>query len=513
MQKLNRFLYLLALIKFAVPFFLQSPVYEPHRDELLYLAEGSHPAFGFMEVPPMISVFAWITQHLGNTMFWIKCWPSLVGAFNLILIGKIVISEGGKQFSLFLLFCCFFFTAYLRVHFLFQPNCFEIFFYSLITFGLIRYIQTSENKWLYLTGLGAGLGLLSKYSVAFYIISLLPALLLTKQKIIFRNKHLYYSLLLAFIIFLPNLIWQFLHHFPLAYHMHELASTQLQYLTPADFLKDQLLMFLPCCFIWVTGFFYLLLNPKGRPYLFLCWAYLGVILMLLWFHGKNYYALGLYPVLFGFGSLAIERWTVRRRFFLRYVFSAVTLILGIYFIFIWLPVMGPEKLAAFYEKTNARKTGILRWEDQRDHALPQDFADMLGWEEMAQKTSAAFHSLDSAQQSNTFIFCDNYGMAGAINYYRIKYHLPAAYSDNASFLYWIPDNLTFQNLVLIESDPNEMNYGFIKEFSRAILTDSVTNPYARENGTAVVLLVGASEKFKKFFTDKLQADRKKTQGY
>lgn len=513
MQKLNRLLYLLALIKFILPFFLQSPVYEPHRDELLYLAEGAHPAFGFMEVPPMISVFAWITQHLGNTMFWIKCWPSLVGALNLILIGKIVIYEGGEQFSLLLLFFSFFFTAYLRVHFLFQPNCFEIFFYSLIAFGLIRYIQTSENQWLYVAGLGAGLGLLSKYSVAFYIISLLPALLLTKQRIILRNKHLYYSLGLAFVIFLPNLIWQILHHFPLEYHMHELASTQLQYLSPADFMKDQLLMFLPCCYIWITGFFYLLLNPKGKPYLFLCWAYLGVIAILLWFHGKNYYALGLYPVLFGFGSLALEQWTACSRFYLRYIFSALTFLLGIYFVFIGLPVMAPKKLAAFYEKTHAKGKGILRWEDQQDHPLPQDFADMLGWDEMARKTAAAFHSLDSAQQSNTFIFCDNYGMAGAINYYRKKYRLPEAYSDNASFLYWIPATLTFQNLVLIESDPNEMQYGFIREFKKAILTDSVTNPYARENGTAIVLLVGASETFKKFFMDKLQADRKKIQGY
>ena len=104
-------------------------------------------------------------------------------------------------------------------------------------------------------------------------------------------------------------------------------------------------------------------------------------------------------------------------------------------------------------------------------------------------------------------------MAGAVNYYRKKYHLPEAYSDNASFLYWIPDTLAFQNLVLVESDPHEMQYGFIKEFTKATLTDSVTNPYARENGTAVILLVGASEKFKKFFTEKLRADRKKTQGY
>jgi 4-amino-4-deoxy-L-arabinose transferase-like glycosyltransferase len=513
MKKLNRLLYLLAFAKFFVPFLLQSPDYGPHRDELLYLAEGAHPALGFMEVPPMISVFAWITRHLGNSIFWIKCWPSLVGALNLILIGKIVISEGGRVFSLLLLFGCFFFTAYLRVHFLFQPNCFEIFFYSLIAFGLIRHVRTSENKWLYLTGVGAGLGLLSKYSVAFYIVSLLPALLLTKQRNIFRNKHLYYSLGLAFFIFLPNLIWQILHHFPLVYHMEELTSTQLQYVPTSDFLKDQLLMFLPCFYIWITGFFYLLLNPKGRSFIFLCWAYLGVIAILMWFHGKNYYALGLYPVLFGFGSLAIEQWATGGRIFLRYIFSAFTVLLGIYFIFIWLPVMGPEKLAAFYQKTHAKGKGILRWEDQRDHTLPQDFADMLGWDEMAQKTSAAFHSLNQDEQLKTFIFCDNYGMAGAVNYYRKKYHLPEAYSDNASFLYWIPDSLSFQNLVLLESDPHEMQYGFIKEFSKATLTDSVTNPYAREKGTAIVLLTGASEKFKKFFTVKLQADRKKTQGY
>ncbi len=135
---------------------------------------------------------------------------------------------------------------------------------------------------------------------------------------------------------------------------------------------------------------------------------------------------------------------------------------------------------------------------------------MLGWEEMAAKTSAAFHSLDSSQQANTIIFCDNYGMAGAVTYYRKKYHLPPAFSDNASFLYWIPDSIYFQNLVLVESDPNEMNYDFVKQFSKAAITDSVTNPYAREKGTAIMLLTGASDKFRQFFNEKLTADRLKT---
>src|SRR5664279_2379976 len=114
MKKLNRFLYFLAFLKFILPFLLQDSVYEPHRDEFLYLAEGAHPAFGFMEVPPMLSILAWITRHLGNGMFWIKCWPSLFGAFNYILVGKIILSKGGKTFSLFLLFCCFIFSAFIR---------------------------------------------------------------------------------------------------------------------------------------------------------------------------------------------------------------------------------------------------------------------------------------------------------------------------------------------------------------------------------------------------------------
>jgi hypothetical protein len=513
MKRLNGFLYLLALLKFILPFFLQSSIYEPHRDEFLYLAEGSHPAFGFMEVPPLLSVFAWITGLFGNGMFWIKFWPSLFGALNFILVGKLIISLGAKIFALILLFFCFFFTGFLRVHFLFQPNFLEIFFYTVIAVGLVQYVRTSENKWLYITGIGAGLGLLSKYSVAFYLISLLPAILITKHRTIFLNRHFYIALGLAFIIFLPNLIWQYIHHFPVLYHMHELNSTQLQYVKLSSFLIDQLVMFLPCCFIWVTGFLYLFFNKEGKTFVFLGLAYIGVVAILLWFHGKSYYTLGLYPILFGFGSFAIEKWAIQSRFFLRFLISAVIIYLGIRFTFICLPLMSPADLAAHYEKTHAANLGVLRWEDQQDHPLPQDFADMLGWEEMAEKASVAFHSLDSSQQSNTIIFCDNYGMAGAVSYYGEKYHIPPAYSDNASFLYWIPDNIQFKNLVLIENDPNEMKYDFIKQFSSAKITDSITNPYAREKGTAIMLLSGASELFRKFFNEKLAADRIKTRSY
>jgi hypothetical protein len=138
---------------------------------------------------------------------------------------------------------------------------------------------------------------------------------------------------------------------------------------------------------------------------------------------------------------------------------------------------------------------------------------MLGWEEMARITGNAYHSMDSSQRANTIIFCDNYGMAGAINFYRKKYRLPEAYSDNASFLYWIPDSIKYQNLVLLTTDPDEMKHAFIREFEHAAVAGRVMNPYAREYGTQVILLTGASDKFRKFFYDKLAKDRIKTRGY
>jgi hypothetical protein len=122
MHKYNRLLYILALIKLILPFFLQHPAYEPHRDEFLYLAEGKHMAWGFMEVPPLLSVFAWLTHLFGDGFFWIKFWPSLIGALTYVIAGKLILSLGGGRFALVLAFFCFFFSAYTRVDYLFQPH-------------------------------------------------------------------------------------------------------------------------------------------------------------------------------------------------------------------------------------------------------------------------------------------------------------------------------------------------------------------------------------------------------
>jgi 4-amino-4-deoxy-L-arabinose transferase-like glycosyltransferase len=506
MKNKNTILYLLAIVKFVLPFFLQHPVYEPHRDEFLYLAEGAHPAWGYMEIPPLLSVFAILTNWLGGSMFWLKFWPSLFGALTYLLAGKIILSLGGRWLALVLAFLPFIFGAYLRVHFLFQPNFLEIFFWSLIAFALIRYVQTQRNGWLYLAGIAAGLGMNSKYSVAFFIISIFAGLLITRQRKIFLNRHLYFAAGLGLLLFLPNLLWQYNRHFPVFVHMEELNRTQLQYIQPTAFIADQFFMNLPAVFVWLAGLYFTIFKINGA-FRFIAWAYFFVILILLFFHGKSYYSLGVYPVLFAFGAVQLERFADAHWRIWRYAFIVIPVAIGIAVIPLLLPVAKPANLATWYKKSGIDKLGFLKWEDLRNHELPQDFADMLGWKEMTDKAGKVWMGLSEEEKKHTTIFADNYGQAGALNFYGKEYHFPEVYSDNASFLYWLPDSLSIENLLLITDDHQEMEHDFIHDFSSAELRDSITNPFAREHGSLIILLKGANDRFHKMFEQKIQEDK------
>src|SRR5436189_4241862 len=134
-------------------------------------------AWGFMEVPPLLSVFAWLVNASGSGIFWIKFWPSLFGALTFIIVAKTILSLGGRSFAILLGFLPFITGVYLRVHFLFQPNFLEIFFWTLIAWSMIRFVQTQQNKWLYIFGVSVGLGMMSKYSVAFFVLSILIGLM------------------------------------------------------------------------------------------------------------------------------------------------------------------------------------------------------------------------------------------------------------------------------------------------------------------------------------------------
>jgi hypothetical protein len=494
MKRFNGLIYLLVIIKFLLPFFLADPFYQPHRDEYLYLAEGHHLAWGFMEVPPLMSVLAAISNFMGAGMFWIKFWPALAGSLTFLLVAKMVRSLGGGYFAIILAFLPFLFTGYIRLFYFFHPNFLDAFFWTLIAFSLLRYLQSLNNKWLYLFGLATGLGMMSKYSVAFYACSILLAFLLSRQRKIFLHKHLYLSVLLAFLIFLPNLLWQYQHRFPVLKHMAELQQEQLQFIDPIKFLISQLVIFLPCAFIWIFGLYYAGISRQGQKLRPFALAYIIVIVLLLLLHGKDYYTVGAYPVLFAIGASYLEKLTALRHRFWRYIMVLIPVCLGILIFPILMPIAKPKKLARYYESGKIEKSGALRWEDQKNHALPQDFADMIEWRETSEKAALVYKGLAPEERTRTMVYCRAYYFAGALNYYGPRVGLPEVYSDNASFLFWMPKQYNIRNLILVAHQIPDKDDLVFQQFERMTVMDSISNPLARENGIKIILYQNGNEK-------------------
>jgi 4-amino-4-deoxy-L-arabinose transferase-like glycosyltransferase len=493
-------LFILAIIKLIVPFFLQNSFYQPHRDEYLYLAEAHHMDWGYMEIPPMLSVFAWITNFFGASMFWIRIWPALFGALTFLLVGRIILSLGGKIFALFLGWLPFMIDGYMRLFFLFMPGFLDVFFWTLMAFSVIRFIQTQQNKWLYVFGVAIGLGMMSKYSVAFYTLSILAGILFTRQRKIFLNKHFYFACLIGLLIFLPNIWWQYDHRFPVVNHMNELQEEQLKYNSAVGFIISQIMMNLPCVFIWIAGLIFVIFKEHGKQFRFIAWTYLFVITLLIVLSGKDYYALGAYPVLFAFGAYQLEKATEIRLRWTRFAMVILPLALGVFAMPLIMPLAKPATLANYYEKTGLSKTGSFKWEDQEMHPLPQDFADMMGWKELALKTGVVYNSLPQDQKMKTFVYCRGYFSAGALNYYRKEADLPEVYSDNASFLFWMPDKYDIKNLILVGHQVPDKDDIVFQQFEKMTIKDSINMPLFRENGMRIFLYENGNDSLNSIIT-------------
>jgi hypothetical protein len=498
----TRLLLYLALAKFSIQFLFLNPAYELHRDEYLYLDQGRHLAWGFLEVPPVISVLAWFTRLMGNSQFWVKFWPALFGALTLYVMGKIVQKLGGGTFALFLAGVCYIFSAYLRLNMLFQPNSLDVFLWTLYFYLLIRYIQTNKNNYLYGLGLALAIGLLNKYTVGFFIIATLVGFFFTNHQL-FRKKVFYRTMLFTAILVLPNILWQLQHHLPFFTHMRELQQTQLRHVALADFLKDQVIMCVGAVLVWPFGLGLLFFSRWGKPYLVLGIIFLVVMGLLIWLQGKSYYTLGLYPVMMAVGSIGWEKITQKSwQYWLRPALLAFPLLFLFPVFPLFFPVLPPPAMAAYAVKF--KELGILRWEDGKNHQLPQDYADMLGWEELTRLVAKAYAGIPVDQRNETIILCDNYGQAGAINYYGAKYHLPPAHTENGSYLLWLPQPLTFKNVILVGDTPDPEHQ---KLFNGIKKTGEIKDPFAREKGTTVLVLSGANSEIIKIVNERVKRKR------
>lgn len=496
---------IILLVKLVLQHFLINPVYDLQRDEYLHLDQGKHLAWGYISVPPMTSWISYLIKLFGNGVFWVKFFPAFFGSLTILIVWKLIEELNGKWLALSLASLATLTSVLLRINILYQPNSTDIFFWTLVYFTVIKYINTENSKWLLIAGFSIGFGILSKYNIVFLLVGLLPALLLSEHRKIFKEKNFYVGVAIAFIIVLPNILWQVNNHFPTLHQLNELSTTQLVNFDRVDFIKNQLLFFVNSLFIIVAAFIALLFYKPFSKYRFFVWSYLIVIAAYIYFRAKSYYAIGLYPVFIAFGSVYLERFLAFGwKRVLKPALILLVLVLEIPFFMIAFPTKTPAQIEA--NNNLYKKFGLLRWEDGKDHSLPQDFADMIGWKELAQKTDSVYNQLP--EKENTLVLCDNYGEAGAINYYS-KFKNINAVTMNADYINWFRLDKPIKNVVLIQeaSDDDPERKRERPWFDSVALTGGIENPYSREQGTKIYLLKGAKTNINSIIAHEIEKNK------
>ncbi|HTK22479.1 MAG TPA: glycosyltransferase family 39 protein [Mucilaginibacter sp.] len=475
------------------------------RDELLHLTLGDHLDWGFKEVPPFIAVLAKITTTVfGTSVFAARIFSTLFSGLIIWFMGQIVIELGGKKFAITLACLALIFSpAFAASGYLFQPVVFDQLWWVLAVYLLIRYMNTSMPVYMYLLGVVIGVGLLTKYTMAFFAIALIVGLLFSRQRKVLWNKHVLFAGIITLVIFLPNIIWQMTHHLPVVTHMKTLRSQQLEYIKPSDFIKQQFLVNGIALFVWLVGLGFLLISSKLRRFQFLAFAFVLVFIFLLWMKGKEYYLFGAYPMLFAAGAYGFERWTKARAYALRTVIVLLFTVPNILLLPLALPIFSLDHTMAAYRFLHITQ----KWEDQKEHYLSQDYADMLGWDEMTEKVAKAYNSLTPEQQKHTQIYADNYGEAGAIHHIGKQYHLPEVASLNSSFTLWTPDSLNARYIIYVDDSGGQNIKKFQSYLESYTKIGEIESPYAREKGTGIFLLVNPKPEVNQVYMKELAQKR------
>ena len=284
---------LVALIVFAVHL-VGNPHYGFFRDELYFIICGFHPAWGYVDQPPVVPLLAAGSQLFGHSLVALRTVAALFAAAGAYVTCLLAIELGGGAFAQVIAGLAYFFAGVLmsfgaKV----GPDMVGLWLWPLVALYALR-IATGGNprQWL-AAGIAAGIALESKYSAAFFLAALIGGLLLTPQRRVLASKWFFLGAAIAVAIAAPNVLWQALHGFPMIELLRNGASGKNVVAGPALYLFQQLLLtnlFLSP--IWIVGLISLL---RKAPTRFLGYTYVLLVLAMILLHGKHYYPGDVYP--------------------------------------------------------------------------------------------------------------------------------------------------------------------------------------------------------------------------
>ena len=439
-----------------------------HRDELGTLDNARHLAWGYVEYPPLTPFMGRVELGLfGISLRGFRFFAAVAEGLVLVLTGLATRELGGKRQAQL--------VAALAVgiggHSLFHGSflsytSFDYLWWVLVAYFVIRLLQSDDPRWRIAIGTAIGLGMMTKYAMAFLVAGVVGGVLLTPARRYLRSPWLWCGAAAAVVVMLPNVVWQLQHHFVSFEFLKSIHARDIRWGRADGFLLNQ---FWKCANVatvplWCAGLWYLFAVPDGKRYRLLGWMYVVPLLAYLVARGRDYYLAPAYPMLLAAGAVWGEQWVLslstRSALTVRRITWRVLAMAGLAAAAVTLPV---APLNSAWWRVADRMNG--------------NFNSEIGWQELVETVAKIRVSLPVQEQARLGILAGDDGEAGAVNLYGPAYGLPRAISGmNSNWLrgYGDPPPRTVI-AVGMERDFLDRN------FDSCELVGRLTNRYGVEN--------------------------------
>ncbi len=464
--------------------------YDVFRDELYFIVCGRHPAFGYVDQPPVVPLLAAAMYGLGHPPGLLRL-PVVLAAVALVLVtcAFVRLLGGGRGATVMAGAATAFAPMFLGVTATLNTTSFEPLCWTLVAYLLARRILLDERSAMLWCGGVVGVTLEIKDSIPFWLVALAIGLLATDARRILATRETALGTLIAIALVLPNVVWQAMHGWTIVELLTNGAHGKNVVLAPLAFVANQIFVMNPLFApIWIAG----IVGPytvralrRARPFAI---AFVAIYAIMIALHGKDYYLAAAYPTAFALGAVALDH--AIGNVALRTTWIALGVALSLAVAPMALPILNPPVLLA-YERTlhltpqAAEKIG-------EGVPLPQTFADMLGWHDYVREVGTAWQQLPPSERTHTSILVSNYGEAAALDVYGAEYGLPPALSGHNQYYLWALRGQPATDILRVQNHLEQLR-PYCTELRPLGTTSS---PYAMpyENGKAIAYCRGVHPK-------------------
>jgi hypothetical protein len=445
--------------------------YGYHRDELNFIEDGRHLAWGYVDCSPFTPFVAHVSEALfGTSLVGLRFFPAVSQGLVLVLTGLMVQRMGGNRWAQVIAAVGASISGVsLSQGSIFMYVSFDFLWWVTVAYGVISLLKTNDARWWLAIGAAIGLGMLTKLSMSLLVAGLAAGVLFTPARRYLKSPWLWAGAAAALLILLPNLVWMAQHDFITLQKLSYIHARDVRDGYSRSFLVDQLYSAVnpASIYLWVVGlyFFWRSSRSAGEPnYRPLVWMYAVPLAGFLALQGRGYYLAPAYPMLIAGGAYYAGeqvRALAPAQRNARFSWLYISLVCG---------GLGAGALSIPVSPVNSFVWKVA----DGNHQL---FRDEIGWPEMVKTVAGIRDTVPLEERSRLGILTGNYGEAGAINVYGPAYNLPRAISGMDSFWLWGYGDPPPETVIVVGLEPS---YAY-SLFETCAFAGVNANPYGVKN--------------------------------